>query len=64
MQRSLFQSLLFMHRGGVVLALPGPEILSQAFGLLLNYVGGVLIGKYLLGYRDTYPEYYHEKNSD
>lgn len=63
MQRSFFQALLFMHRGGVVLALPGPEILSQAVGILLNYVGGLLIGKGLLGYQDTYPEYYHE-NSD
>lgn len=63
MQRSFFQALLFMHRGGVVLALPGPEILSQAVGLLLNYIGGLLLGKGLLGYEDTYPEYYHA-NSD
>lgn len=49
-----------MHRGGVVMALPGPEILSMALGLLLNYVGGVLVGKTLLGYQDSYPEYYHE----
>lgn len=63
MQRSLFQALLFMHRGGVVLALPGPELLSQVIGLLLNYIGGVFIGKGLLGYKDTYPEYYHESSN-
>lgn len=63
MQRSIFQALLFMHRGGVVLALPGPEVISKVVGILLNYIGGVFIGKILLGYQDTYPEYYREKSS-
>ncbi|ROV99547.1 hypothetical protein VMCG_06350 [Cytospora schulzeri] len=58
-QGSPFQSLLFMHRGGVVMALPGPEIVSKTLGLLFTYVGGVLIGKLLLGYADSYHEYYH-----
>lgn len=61
--RSLFQTLLFMHRGGVVMALPGPESISKAAGLLLNYIGGVLIGKMLLGFRDSYPEYYRGSSS-
>lgn len=60
MSRSIFQALLFMHRGGVVMALPGPEVVSVAVGVLLNYIGGVMIGRMLLGYRDSYPEYYHE----
>ncbi|KAG6366720.1 hypothetical protein INS49_000899 [Diaporthe citri] len=58
-KRSLLQALLFMHRGGVVMALPGPDGISRALGLLLNYVGGVLIGKWLLGYSACYPEYHH-----
>lgn len=62
MKRSLFQALLFMHRGGVVMALPGPDGISSALGLLLNYVGGVFIGKWLLGYSGTYPEYYHQSS--
>lgn len=45
------------------MALPGPEIFSTVMGLLLNYVGGVMIGKMLLGYQDSYPEYYHEASS-
>lgn len=61
MQRNIFQALLFMHRGGVCLALPGPEIISRVAGLLLNYIGGVFVGKMLLGYQDTYPEYYDGK---
>ncbi|KAK2613979.1 hypothetical protein N8I77_000844 [Diaporthe amygdali] len=57
-KRSLFQALLFMQHGGVVMALPGPESISRPLGLLLNYIGGVIIGKWLLGYSGCYPEYY------
>lgn len=60
---SVFQMLLFMNRGGVVKVLPGPEIVSLCLGLVLNFVGGVVIGKMLLGYRDSYPEYYHSASS-
>lgn len=62
MKRSLFQALLFMHRGGVVMALPGPEVISSALGMLLNYIGGVIIGKWLLGYSSCYHEYYHPRS--
>ncbi|KAL1861522.1 hypothetical protein Daus18300_008785 [Diaporthe australafricana] len=58
-ERSLFQALLFMHHGGVVMVLPGPESISRPLGLLLNYIGGLFIGKWLLGYSGCYPEYYH-----
>lgn len=56
---SLFQALLLMHHGGVVRVLPGPEGISIILGMLLNYVGGVFIGKWLLGYSGCYPEYCH-----
>lgn len=59
---SLFQASLFMHRGGVVRALPGPERISIVLGVLLNYIGGVFIGKCLLGYSGCYPEYYHPRS--
>jgi hypothetical protein len=58
MPRSLPQLLLFMRRGGVVMALPGPKFIARPLGVVLNYVGGLAIGKGLLGYSDTYPEYY------
>ncbi|KAF3767333.1 hypothetical protein M406DRAFT_253352 [Cryphonectria parasitica EP155] len=58
-RRSFFQALLFMHHGGIVMALPGPEMVFRYLGLLLNYVGGVMIGQVLLGYHSSYPEYYH-----
>ncbi|KAF2095762.1 hypothetical protein NA57DRAFT_59739 [Rhizodiscina lignyota] len=60
MQRRLPQVLLFNWRANVVLALPGPKLLAKVMGLLMNFVGGLLIGKWILGYSDTYPEYYHK----
>jgi len=48
-----------MHRGNTILAWPGPRVLAKVFGMLVNYVGGVIIGKWLLGYSDSYEEYYH-----
>jgi hypothetical protein len=51
--------LLFMHRGNAVLAWPGPRLLAKLFGVLLNFMGGLIVGKWLLGYSDSYEEYYH-----
>lgn len=45
------------------MALPGPDAVSSVLGLLLNYIGGRIIGTLLLGYRDSYPEYYHDAAS-
>ncbi|KAJ5896790.1 uncharacterized protein N7473_006189 [Penicillium subrubescens] len=56
--RSLPQVLLFNWVGGVVLALPGPTIISKPVGVALNLFGGLVLGKYILGYRESYPEYY------
>lgn len=53
---------MFMHRGGVAMVLPGPEGFSVVLGMLLNYVGGVFIGKWLLGYSGSYPEYYRPRS--
>lgn len=47
--------------GGVVMALPGPAILAKPLGVMLNLVGGVLVGKYILGYQESYAEYYKER---
>jgi hypothetical protein len=52
------QVLLFNWVGGVVLALPGPAIIAKPLGIALNFIGGLLLGKYLLGYKESYPEYY------
>jgi len=60
MPRSMFQVLMFNRRGNVVLALPGPKPIARLAGLLLNFFGSI-IGKYLLGFSDSYPEYYNKQ---
>ena len=52
-----------MYRGNVVFVWPGPSFFSKPFGVFLNFFGGLIIGKYLLGYSDTYVEYYHPASS-
>ncbi|KAJ5810671.1 uncharacterized protein N7503_002889 [Penicillium pulvis] len=61
LSRSLPQVLLFNWAGGVVLALPGPRILARFLGVCMNFLGGVVLGKYILGYQTSYPEYYKPK---
>ncbi|KAI9930979.1 hypothetical protein ASPWEDRAFT_34502 [Aspergillus wentii DTO 134E9] len=55
--RSLPQVLLFNWAGGVVLALPGPVFIARPLGVLMNFFGGLVLGKWILGYKDSYPEY-------
>jgi len=56
---SLPQLLLFMRKGDVLLALPGPKFIAKPLAVLMNFIGGFVIGKWLLGYSDSYSEYYH-----
>jgi hypothetical protein len=48
-----------MYRGGAVLARPGPDAISKPLGVLWNFLGGLVVGKWILGYSDSYPEYFH-----
>jgi hypothetical protein len=52
-----------MKKGGVILGLPGPRFISKPLGIVLNFIGGVVIGKWLFGYRDSYSEYYKPKSA-
>jgi len=51
-----------MRRGNTVFVWRGPPALAKLFGVLMNFVGGVIIGKWLLGYSDSYEEYYHPES--
>ena len=55
--RSFPQVLLFNWAGGVVLALPGPPLIARFLGIMMNFWGGLILGKYILGYQESYPEY-------
>lgn len=48
-----------MRKGDTLLALPGPQIVAKPLAVLMNFIGGLVIGKWLLGYSDSYPEYSH-----
>ncbi|KAJ6134109.1 hypothetical protein N7523_000431 [Penicillium sp. IBT 18751x] len=61
--RSLPQVLLFNYFSGVVLALPGPLVIARPLGVLLNFFGGLILGKYVLGYKESYPEYYKPRST-
>jgi hypothetical protein len=52
-----------MQSGGVVMALSGPHWLARSLGQLMNFFGGVVLGKWILGYSDSYAEYYQSRKS-
>ena len=61
MPPSLAQMCLFLHFFDCYLAIPGPKTIMNPLSELLVFILGVVVGKLMLGYRETYPEYYKEK---
>ncbi|KAH8810855.1 hypothetical protein F5884DRAFT_780575 [Xylogone sp. PMI_703] len=59
---SLFQVLLFMYEGQVVMNWPGPRFVAKPFGFLMNIIGGLVVGKWILGYSACYAEYCHPQS--
>ncbi len=51
---------MFNRRANVLVAFPGPKVISRLLGLLCNF-SGALIGYWVLGYRYSYLEYYEPK---
>lgn len=58
---NIVQEIMILHAAEVVPALPGPKFIAKPAALLLNYVLAVLVGQWLLGWSDSYPEYYHPR---
>lgn len=63
LEPSLFQLLVFLESADTPLAIPAPteflgKVLSRVF---MFVVAGV--GKWVLGYKDCYPEYYEDGKS-
>lgn len=52
------QMALLLHSADTALAPPRPKFISMRIGKLVNLVVGVVVGKWLLGFSDCYPEYY------
>lgn len=57
---SLPQLLLFLDSAEVSLALPGPAWIAQPVSYAMGVVIGKWFGGYVLGYKDSYPEYWDE----
>jgi hypothetical protein len=58
---SRLQTLLFMHNAGIAPAISTlnamPKIVGQVIGVIWTFLGGVVIGKWILGYKESYEEY-------
>lgn len=58
-----FQLLAMLHAADTPIAVPTPwDWLSRLLSRLVT-AGGALVGTWLLGFRDSYPEYYEEGKS-
>ncbi|CAK4031899.1 -like cupin [Lecanosticta acicola] len=64
---SIFQLFVFLHSADVPLAIPLPNVPGAEFvGLYLSWALLIVvayIGRVVLGYRQTYPEYYNSSKS-
>ena len=60
---SLFQLNLFLYRFKCppALPIPGPKWLKYWYSCFMCWFLGVVVGRWILGYRSTYPEYYDPK---
>ncbi|KAF7187692.1 putative oxidoreductase patJ [Pseudocercospora fuligena] len=58
---SLPQLLLMLDSAEISLALPGPGWVARPLSWILGVVVGRWFGGYVLGYRDSYEEYWSEK---
>lgn len=57
---SLPQILLMLDSAEISMAFPGPRWLAHPLSWAFGVIVGRWIGRYLLGYRSSYPEYWDE----
>lgn len=60
---SLFQLIVFLHQADTPLALPLPNEWLGIWASRLFLIIMAFLGRWVLGYKTTYPEYYIEKKS-
>lgn len=51
------QLCLFLHFFDCPLALPGPKMVGKPLSMVFTMLVGVVVGKWLLGFRESYEEY-------
>ena len=64
MAPNLAQMCLFLYAFDCYLALPGPKMVMKPISQLIVVVLGVVLGKWILGFQETYPEYYKKKGAE
>ena len=64
MAPNIAQLCLFLHFFDCYLALPGPKVIMKPFSQLMVMVLGVVLGKWVLGFRESYTEYYKKKGAE
>ena len=57
MAPNLAQLCLFLHFFDCPLALPGPKMVGKPLSVMVTMVVGVFVGKWLLGFSESYEEY-------
>lgn len=59
---SIFQLFVFLHSADTPLAIPLPNVpLAEFVGIYLSWVlmiAVAFVGRFILGYKPSYPEYY------
>lgn len=61
MAPNVAQLCLFLHFFDCPLALPGPKMVRKPLSMMFTMLVGVVLGKWLLGFRESYEEYYKPK---
>jgi hypothetical protein len=54
---SLFQTFFFLWSADIIPALPGPKFIMAPLSKFIGWFGGVVFGKWILGYQATYSDY-------
>ena len=52
------QLMLFLWAFECMVAMPGPKVLVQPLSRAMVWVLGVVVGKWMFGFRESYEEYY------
>lgn len=60
---NLFQLLVMLNSADTPVAVPTPWLWLSRFLSRLLTTGGALVGKWFLGFKESYPEYYEEGKS-
>ena len=55
------QLMLFLYFFDCYPALPGPKVVARPLSQMLVFLVGIVVGKWLLGFRESYSEYYQRK---